>query len=390
VTPGLILALFLAPASAQDDEWDLDDDIEFEPAPAPAPAPAPTSGEPTPPPQPDDGDDKDEGLEEFRDPDGEEIDLLEGEEQTTTLGADTEAVYRATAERLAKLGNDEELAGWEEYLATYPNTVFRKRIETRMEELMDELYAEGVRRPGDGGVDAMKQEIGFAQAMQLENIDPRRRIQVGFEWGLPDYMNLMADYEHQIVRTLSVHGGVRRRYQGWSVEVGPRWALVKSTRTNTLVTLIGDFHFYGNPFFPAFRPQLAAGKRLGKVDIQAQGGVDLEMRIDATNPDSGLREASLQSRILGGANVFFAASDRVGLFAETYLFMKPQPADGAFDGGLFAFNVVTFGMKFFPSPKSNPDSRDMEVNLGATVPYMQEWWRFHYGSIMGQMNYYLD
>jgi hypothetical protein len=66
--------------------------------------------------------------------------------------------------------------------------------------------------------------------------------------------------------------------------------------------------------------------------------------------------------------------------------MRPVGADGAFEGGLFRFNVVDFGMKFFPGAS---DARNMEVNFGATVPYMQQWWQFHYGSVMGQFNYYL-
>ena len=74
------------------------------------------------------------------------------------------------------------------------------------------------------------------------------------------------------------------------------------------------------------------------------------------------------------------------MFAETSTYMRPMGQDGAFDGGLFRFNVFSFGMKFFPG--NSPD-RDKEVNLGATVPYTQQWWQFHYGSVMGQLNYYL-
>ncbi|MEZ4241412.1 MAG: hypothetical protein R3F59_35730 [Myxococcota bacterium] len=362
--------LFGAPAFAQDenDLDDLEDDIDFDPAPRPA---APTDPQP-PAPEPDDGDEQDGGLEDFRD-DGEEIDLL-GEEPTNPQGADSETVYRATAARLGKLEPDEELAGWEAYLAQYPNSAFRKRIESRMDELTDLIYSGGPQQTGP--VDAMRQELDFAQAMQLENINPRDRLQIGFEWGLPDFLNLSADYEKALARQVSFHAGLRRRYLGYNIEAGMRFALVKSIRTGTLVTVIADARLNTIPAYPGFRPQLAIGKRFGKVDAQIQGGADFTLQ-----PVVGFQPAAT-----GGASLYYAASDRVGVFAETALYMKPVAEDGAFPGGTFRFNVVDFGMKFFPG---SGDKRDMEINFGATVPYMQQWWQFHYGSVMGQFNYYL-
>lgn len=380
----LTLLGLAAPALGQDDDFDLDDDIELGDSPAPQP-PAP----PRPQDQdqiPGDEDEKDEGLEEFRD-EGDGPDLL-GEEGRAPVSGDTEQIYRATQAKLSKLGPDEEVAGWEAYLAQYPNSVFRPRIESRMEELMDQLYEGGIQRPGsETPVDALKAEIDFAQPLQLENINPRTRVQVGFEWGLPSYMNLVADYEHAFLRNLSAHAGVRRRYQGWNLEIGPRWALVKSTRTQTLVTLFADLHFNTLPAYPGLRPQLAAGKRFGKLDAQIQGGVDLELRTFLGAGDT--KTTNLQTRFIGGANLYYAASDRVGLFAETYLNMKPVGEDGAFGGALYRFNVVTFGMKFYPANKGDAAEKDLEVNFGATVPYMQQYWQYHYGSIMGQANYYL-
>ena len=99
-------------------------------------------------------------------------------------------------------------------------------------------------------------------------------------------------------------------------------------------------------------------------------------------------EATRTFRVLIGASVFVSASDTVGFFGETYLNMRPVQADGAFEGGLFRFNVVSFGMKFFPSMKSRPGEMPIEANVGATVPYMQRYWQYHYGSVMGQVNYY--
>lgn len=383
----LILTVFLAtPAAAQDpDEFDLDDldDLTFEdeedeapPEPEPTPEPAPQAED-------------DETLDDFLDPEEDEIDLLDGEDPAAPSGGDTEQLYRQTAARLAQLGPDEEMAEWELYLERYPQSVFRTRIESRMEDLMDELYA-GPSGPSGPEVptDAMRQEIDFAQAMQLENINPRTRLQAGFEWGIPNYFNLILDYEHQLLRTFSLHAGVRRRYTGTNLELGPRWALVKSTRTQTLVTLIGDLHLNANPSYPAFRPQLAVGSRIGKADVQVQGGADLGFRSFA-DPDTAAKQSTLQANIVGGANVYYAASERVGLFAETAVYMRPAAANGAFDGGVFSFNVITMGMKFYPTRASDPASKDIEANLGATVPYNQQWWQYHYGSIMGQFNYYL-
>jgi hypothetical protein len=366
-----VAALTLAsPALAQDegdldDDLDLDDDIDFDDAPKPVPAPAP--------PAPDDGDERDDSLEDFRDPD-DDVDLLEGDDPVPVGQGDSEQIYRATAARLQKYDADEELAGWEAYLAQYPGSSFRKRIEGRMEELTDLIYSGG---PQVGPVvDAMRQEIDFAHAMQLENINPRTRLQVGFEWGLPDYLNLGLDYEHALSRKASFHVGLRRRYLGYNIETGARFALVKSVRTGTLVTLIADARLNTIPAYPGLRPQLAFGKRIGKLDAQLQGGVDLTFQ-----PVVGLQPAGT-----GGVSLYYAASDRVGVFAETALYMKPVGADGAFEGGLFRFNVADFGLKFFPG---TGDKRDMEINFGATVPYMQQWWQFHFGSIMGQVNYYL-
>ncbi len=383
-----------APALAQDEDFDLDDDIDIDIG-GEEPEDADTERLQT-------GDDleaiesqeqTDDDLEDFRDPNGqpvegedgvegeasEPIDLL-GDEPLIPTAGDSEQTYRDTNKRLERLGADEQLAGWEEYLATYPTTVYRPRIESKMDGLMTELYSGRIRSddPNAGQVDALRAEIPFSQPMQLENINPRTRFQAGFEWGLPAYLNLIIDFEGAVNRNLSFHGGVRRRYQGWNVEGGVRWALIKSSRTKTIVSILGDFRFNTNPAHPGIRPQLAAGKIFGdKLHLQIQGGPD----IAASNP-VGLR-------IVGGGAAYYAASDTVGVFAETNLHFKMLPADGAFDGGLLAFNVVSFGMKFYPRSKDQPDAQDVEVNFGATVPYWQDVWQFHFGSVMGQANYYL-
>jgi hypothetical protein len=335
-----------------------------------------------------------EALEEFVESEEQPAQDLLGEEGTAPVlqAGDSEQTYRATEARLARMPADEQLLGWDQYLQQYPNTVFRERIEARMVELEEQLYRRGAGSGSSGsgsgaGVDALDAQVDLAHAMQLGQLNPRTRLQAGFEWGLPDYINLFVDYEKAFTNKLSAHAGVRRRYSGFSVEIGPRIALVKSPRTNTIISFSPDVHFNVNPGFPAFSPTIAAGKRFGKVDAQVHVSTDIELRSELE--EGGLSTTSkVRTRYHGGASIYVAASETVGFFGETYLNMRPVQADAAFDGGLFRFNVITFGMKFFPSVNSRPGERPVEANLGATVPYMQQYWQYHYGSVMGQVNYY--
>lgn len=363
--------LSILPAFAQEDDPDDDIDIDLDEPEAPGPAA---------PPRPDDEDlpddlDEPEDDEDLTLPEAGKTkpeDLLADEDQA--VSSDTERVYRRYVAELSELAPDEELAGWEEYLSKYPDSAYKARIETRMEELQDQLYSGSIREE-ESAVDAMRQEMSFSQPMLLENINPRTRLQAAFEFGLPTYINLSLDYEHQFTRKFSFHAGARRRYSGYNVEAGVRWALAKSVRTGTLVTFIGDLHFNTIPAYPGFRPQLALGKKIGKMDLLLQGGADLAYRPELS---------TIQPTIVGGAHAMYRLNDALGAFLETSTYMKPVAEQlPAFDGGLFRFNVITFGFKFYPSKKGN-----QEVNAAANVPYMQEWWQFHYGSVMGQYNWY--
>jgi hypothetical protein len=311
---------------------------------------------------------------EFSDEEVESDDLL-GEEGEAppgqTPGADTAALFRVQQDLAAKLPTDEAVQSWEAYLEQYPGTVFRNRIVEIIDGLMNQLYdsSEIGIKPSSN---ALTQEIYFSQSMLLENLNPRTRIQAGFEWGLPDYINLFVDYEKAIARDFSVHGALRHRYTGWNLETGGRLALHKSVRTQSILTVIGDLHFNTNPAFVGIRPQIAYGQRFGKLDVQAQGGLDLELRKFA-----GLR-------VVGGANITYRAAETVALFLETNLNMK----NFEWENGPFRFNVLTFGLKFFPS-KETGKVEDLEINMGTSVPYSSNYWMYHYGSIMVQTNYYL-
>jgi hypothetical protein len=340
-----------------------------------------------------DDDSEDSASDEERMDEGDSLDLLEEEEEFEfsdeeddasdllgeegeappgqAAGADTAALFRAQQDVAKELPTDEAVQSWEAYLEQYPNTVFRDRIDEIIDGLMNQLYSSseiGTEQTGD----ALTQEIFFSQSMLLENLNPRSRVQAGFEWGLPDYVNLFVDYEHALARNFSVHGAIRHRYTGWNLETGGRMALHKSLRTQSILTIIGDLHFNTNPAFLGIRPQLAYGQRFGKLDVQAQAGIDLELRSFA-----GLR-------VVGGANLTYRAAETVALFLESNINMK----NFEWENGPFRFNVVTFGLKFFPS-KSTKNAEDLEINMGTSVPYTSNYWMYHYGSIMVQTNYYL-
>ncbi|MBT3220726.1 MAG: hypothetical protein HN348_16690 [Proteobacteria bacterium] len=364
-----ITTLFLILVSvtwAKPDDDDLFDDDLFE-----------DEEEPAPPAEEDDEEDQDlddiddDDLDFFDEEDVEDSDLLGDEEPVELLqGRDTAAIYRAQQNRVAKSPTDEKISAWEAYLAEYPNSTFRDRIEKTLEELMNQLYETPM---AVSRVDANKAEVKFATPLLLESINPRTRLLVGFEWGLPDFINLMLDYEHAIIRTFSFHAGLRHRYTGYSIEPGVRWAVIKSAKSHTILTVIGDVHFNAAPFFVGLRPQLAFGKRFGKkIDLQLQAGVDVEARKYA-----GLR-------LIGGANVTYMASKDVWIFVESSINMKN------FDwaGGPFRFNVLNFGMQFFPAGKKMEKDK-LNVNVGASVPYSTNYWQHHFGSVSGQVNYFL-
>lgn len=374
VLAGLFCGLS-APAFAQDDDpfQDLldDEDEEFGQD-FGVPADEETTDEPAQPkPQPEPEPELD--FEDDLEAEGE--DLLEEDPATQEpVSGDTAEVYRRTLSTTVGMDVDDEMQVWEQYLQTFPNSAFRKQIEARLTVLEDELYRAA--RPGGGDepkVDAQDQQMAFSQALLLESINPRQRIHVLLEWGLPDWANLAAGYEHPIGKKFSVLGQFRRRFTGPSLEAGVRWALVKSQRTQTLVTVLFDVHMNLAPAFIGFRPQLAVGKAFGPLEIQAQGGIDLSPR------------SEIDIRGIGGLHLSYRAADAVGLFAETSLLIKNK--SGA--AGPFRFNQIAFGMRFYPLRKAKkPDNT--EINIGAAIPYSSAYWRYHFGAVVGQANLYLD
>ncbi len=363
----LVVLLAAPPALAQDDD-DFLDDLFDDGEEDELPEGRERSGS-------EDDDDftfEDEGAEDggfFLD----EEEALEGE---IKAGQDTADIYRAFRDKVRRYEPEEELASWEGYLLDYPFSVFKDQIEARMDELGEAIYSERITGPGGSiGEDAMRQELDLSIPLLLENIDPRSKARVGFEWGFPSYLNLLADLEYQLLRQLSVHGGIRNRYTGWNVEAGVKYAPIKSTRTNTVVSGLLDVHMNTDPVFPALRPQLGVGQIFnvgGGLHVQAQGGVDLEFWTDP----------GMQVRYIGGANIYYAASETVGVFLETSTNMKYLGGSG--DIGAFRFNIITFGLRF------QPGDTPARIGLSANVPYSTNYWAYHYGAVQGDLNYFLD
>lgn len=378
---GLLVMAQLGTASAEDDDFDFDLDEEETEDDREA---APTS-------DPDGGDldadpDDDEWLAPEETDSGEEIEFDEdfddpGDDGTVKPrgpGEDTAEIYRQALVEYERLSPDEEALAWERYLRKYPNSIFRSKIDNRLEDLNSELYEDAMFGDGTGRVvDAAKRELHFAQPMLLESIDPRTKLRAGFEWGYRDWVNLMVDYEHAITREFSAHVGMRQRFTGYTLELGPRYAIVKSSRLGLLVTGIGDVRANFNPGFGAFRPQLGVGKRfqLGDMylDTNVQGGYDLVFY------------NGMSPRIVGGANVSLAASDNLRVYVESSTYMK---GTNNADLGSFRFNQITFGMKFLEKKSKTKDK--YEAGFGASAPYSQNYWRYHYGAIAGDINLYMD
>ncbi len=384
--PICLAALFFASSAfaEDDDDWLFDDEDGDEESDTTArPAEDEDTAE-----EGDPDEESDEWMEDFGE-EHEELDFGEDEFEedrdvnTQAEGEDTARIYRAHLEKVAALTPDEEAISWQRYLRKYPNSVFRARIDERLTELESEMYDERINTVTVGGVDAGQAELHFAQPLLLENIDPISKIRVGFEWGIPDYINLMADLEYQLFRELSVHGGIRNRYGNVSAEAGARYGIIKSARTQTLLTAIGDFRLGTNPVYPALRPQLAFGQRFdlgsgGRLDVQVQGGADMPF----VPTSSG--KTLFDPRLVGGANITLVPSPVVRVYLETSTYMK---GFGWEEGGTFRFNVFTFGIKIMGRTKDG--APQYEIGAGATAPYTTNYWGYHVGSITGDFNYFL-
>jgi hypothetical protein len=330
----------------------------------------------------------DEDLESLFDESSLEMEEEEEEEenQESVEGGDSAIIYQEFEQKVKGLEPEEELIEWRKYLNRYPNSVFKQRINQRMDLLEENLFDEDILETvnQDTAKESGLEELYFAQPMYLENIDPRTKTRFAFALGLPSYFNLLIDHEHQINRDLSVHGGVRQRYTGWNLELGAKYSFIKSKRTNTLLTGIMDLRLNASPGFPALRPQIAYGRRFDlpkdfRLDAQAQLGSDIVIW------------NGLDPRIIGGINLTFVPTDNVRIYMEGSVYMKDFLVSS--EQGLpidpFAFNTLTFGLKFLDRKgKSSKEPDNQEVGLGTNVPYYYKYYRNHFGAILGDVNFY--
>jgi len=384
----LLVGVSTNPVFADDDDW-LPDDDGTEESSSQRPDEADDDIDEDPPDPDDESWEDGAGEDELNFDDDLDFDdeLEEGMDlDVRSSGTDTARVYRDQIDSVADMPPDEEALSWERYLRRYPNTVFRARIDERMTELEDMMYSERIGDSTDIGVvsDAGKAELYFAQPMLLENIDPIDKVRIGFEWGAPAWITFLADYEKQINRDMSFHIGIHERYTGQSIEAGLRYALIKSARTRTLVTAIGDVRVGTDPLFPSLRPQLGFGHRfsvgaLGRLDLQAQVGGDLAFM---TSSDG---ESMFSPRAVGGLNVTLIPTEKVRIFVETSTTMKDVSWQ---DSGGFRYNIFTFGIKIMGRKAGGKPQ--YEVGTGASAPYGANYWGYHSGAVAADMNWYLN
>jgi hypothetical protein len=294
--------------------------------------------------------------------------------QPRAAGEDTVDLYRDQLRELEGADAEEVLSAWEAYLVEWPNTLYRDQIARTIGEAEIEMYGDGIStdeadRPPHRG-------MKFPEPASGENLNPASRIKFGFEWGLPTWINLMGDAELALSPRFSGHASMRKRYQGWSFELGPRFAMVKDEGTGTLVTLAGDAHLGIDPAIIGLRPTLGAGQRFfDRAYLQVQ-----------VSPEWQLIQGYWTFYGAAGANLTLRASDSVAFFLEGNMASQYL----GWPGGALQFHTIGFGMRFYPTPKGRPVEDKTEVLFGAQVPMSWSYWDFHKGAASVQSNLYLD
>ena len=133
--------------------------------------------------------------------------------------------------------------------------------------------------------------------MNLDSIDPRDKFESLLNGDTQSIWGSQQTWNGKL-RNFSVHGGVKGRYTGPNVEAGVKYALIKSARTETIVTLLGDLHLNTNPVHFGIRPQAAAGKQfhVGQFHLDASviAGTDLLLMRDSSD------ETTLSPRFVNG------------------------------------------------------------------------------------------
>lgn len=347
-------------------------------------------GEEEPPPQRIDEADKEEedgGELDFGEDGKNEDDLQfsEDDEQQSVRprapGEDTAKLYRDTQKKCKDMTPDEEQLVWESYLAKYPKSLFRDRIEEHMEELSAIMFGERVpgSDKGSAGVDAVDRELNFAQPFSLSSVDTRSHVSVGVQWGFPSWFGGKVDAEYAFMRQFSAHVLLGRDFAGGVVQPGAKYAIIKSSRTGTILSAGVDLKLNTSPTFLAVRPVVAFGQRirfLKGLDIGAQMAVDIETR-----------EYS-DLRYNWGLNANLRANDVVSVFWEWSWDAKYLSHPDVDDS--FRFFTTTFGLKFTAKKQTDDQgSGRLDVGLGAALPYATNYWGFYLGGVDVLADYYL-
>jgi hypothetical protein len=131
-----------AAALAQQTPPDDDDDFEFDDGDSPTP---PKKDPPPPEPEgPEERDDEIDFEDDTKTPS--KPDLLEDDEDDRNdadllgAGMDNVKIYEEEAKRVEDMPSDEEVMAWEAYLQRYPESLYRKRIEERIDDLVAEQF----------------------------------------------------------------------------------------------------------------------------------------------------------------------------------------------------------------------------------------------------------
>jgi len=199
--------------------------------------------------------------------------------------------------------------------------------------------------------------------------------------GYPNHISFGADYEHQFLRSLSGHAGLQGRYQGLALVAGGRYAAIKSARTGMMLTGVVDILANdllsagaGTSTYVSLRPVIGFGKQLDVAE-----GMDIQMQVGS---EWEVPSAARGSRLIytGGLNVFVRLNERVGAMMETSTNMKGGLDESTRGFAPFAFNVLSFGLRFQPG-----DNEQMRISAGTNVPYFNNYWGHHFGAVQGDM-----
>ncbi len=320
---------------------------------------------------------KEEGDLDFDDPDSEEnLNFEENEEEQESVkprqpGEDTAQIYRDAEAKYRELSLEEELLAWERYLEKYPKTLFRDRVDGRIEDITQLLYEERV--PGsDRGArtqDAAKAELNFLLPVHLSAPDPRRHFTLEASWGYPNWVTFQFDYEHSFFREFSLHAGIDRDLTGLAIVVGPKYALIKSARTGTLLSVSLDLKGNANPGFAGLRPAVSFGQRLrvlDGLDLLAQAGVDMELR----SPFGARWEFGFAAEL--------HPNETVSVFFESNSNLKFLGDEA---NTTFTFMTGVFGLKFVPRKGDKDGNGRVEAGLAADAPYSYHYWGFYRGGV---------